>query len=43
MTYRKFIAAARRARKKGFTLKESCDFAGSSHEKITREEYTREK
>ena len=26
----------------GFTLKESRDFAGSSHEKITREEYTRE-
>ena len=27
----------------GFALKESCDFAGSSHEKITREEYIREK
>ena len=28
---------------KGFTLKESREFAGSSHEKITREEYTRAK
>ena len=27
----------------GFSLKESRDFAGSSHEKITREEYIREK
>ena len=27
----------------GFALKESRDFAGSSHEKITREEYIREK
>ena len=28
---------------KGFALKEKSDFAGSSHEKITREEYIREK